>query len=95
MIVIASVSLLNTALKTWVFTQADNDFYRPRIVCPINEEGFPQKGCNEEDLTEEDVQAKEDQGAAQRQRDLAQNIAMLIVATPVFLFHFRLARRET
>lgn len=95
MIVVASVSLLNTALKTWVFTKADNDFYRPRIVCPLNEEGFPQKECNEDELTEEEKQRQEDQRVAQRQRDLAKNIAMLVVATPVFFFHFRLARKET
>ncbi|OGE80237.1 MAG: hypothetical protein A2826_03160 [Candidatus Doudnabacteria bacterium RIFCSPHIGHO2_01_FULL_43_23] len=95
MIVFASVSLLNTALKAWVFTKADSDYYSVRVACPLDEGGMPQKECDENELSEDEKQRQAEQKSAQRQRELAQNIAMLVVATPVFLFHFKLARKET
>ena len=98
MIVIASVGLINLALKSWVFTKADQDYYfNLRPTCPIDEQGNVIEGCKEPTDVELEEQEKQqsDSRSAQRQRDAAQNIAFLIVATPVFVFHFRLARKET
>ena len=41
-----------------------------------------------------DDQYAKDQRSAQKQRDAAQALAMIIVATPVFYYHWKLARKE-
>lgn len=90
MIVVAAVGLINLGLKQWVFTKADSDFYYiPRVECLAEDES-----CDPKSIDQEELQRQEDQRSAQKQRDAAQDIAMLLVATPVFVFHFRLARKE-
>ena len=98
-IVIGSVGLINLALKQWVFTKADQDFYYsyPRPTCPIDASGKTLEGCTEptaQELVEQEKQQR-DSRTAQKQRDAAQYLAMIIVGTPVFVFHFKLARKET
>lgn len=92
--IVGSIMLINMALKTWVFTKADKDFYYyPRCaeMAPAVE-GSEAKAptCDEE----EEKRRAEESRAAQKQRDAAQALAMLVVAAPVFYFHWRLARRE-
>ena len=94
-IIVGAIMLLNMALKTWIFTKADNDYYSYRL-CPAEvttPEGSTTKNvdCNEE----EEKQRAEDNRVAQKQRDAAQAIAMIVVASPVFYYHWRLARRES
>ncbi len=93
--VIGAIMLLNMALKSWVFTKADRDFYYSGPCYsskPMPVAGEPVR-CTAE---EEDQQKKmqEDNRAAQKQRDAAQALAMLIVAAPVWWFHWRLAKQE-
>lgn len=93
-LVVASISLINLGLKTWVFTKADQDFYGSKIVCPTRMPEGLEADCEEEEYTEEELQRQRDQRTARKQRDAAQAIAMIVVAAPVFVFHFRLARKE-
>ena len=55
-IIIGAQSLIDIGLKTWVFTKADNDFYNPRVVCPLTVGGERSIECDEKELTEEDLQ---------------------------------------
>lgn len=90
--VIAGIILINLAIKTWVFPKADNSIYYG--YCPAVEttaEG--NSATNPSDCTDEKY--NKNQRTAQKQRDASQALAMIIVATPVFFYHWKLARIET
>jgi hypothetical protein len=92
--VIGGIMLLNMALKTWVFTKADKDIYAyPRCAeMAVAPDGSQTKApvCDEK----EEQRRAEESRAAQKQRDAAQATAMILVASPVWFFHWRLAKRE-
>jgi hypothetical protein len=94
-LIIAGIMLINMALKTWVFTKADTNYYG---YCPVIEQTttdnstVPVKETAPRECTDEEY--AKDQRSAQKQRDAAQALAMIIVATPVFLYHWKLARKE-
>ncbi len=111
MSVIATISLLNLALKTFVFPKADmaygqrcdetgNVYYdvRPMPVAEPAKDGQP---AAKELTAEEKAERKADcervlaeQKSAERQRDLVQNLSMLIVAAPLFWIHFKWVQKE-
>jgi len=94
MIIISSYSLIDLGLKTWVFTEADNyyDYQKPVIT----EDGTEQNLTKEEIANQQtEVEARDKQSRkAQTQRDLSQYIAMLVVATPVFITHLMMIRKK-
>lgn len=92
--VIGAIMLLNLALKTWVFPKADRDYYS--AVCYSAKPAQPNLPATPCTAEEEAAQKKmnEENRAAQKQRDAAQALAMLIIATPVWWGHWRMARRE-
>ncbi len=87
--------ILNLALKTWVFPKADRDYYysgscySPRPAKPDSQPVL----CTPEEEAEQKKQSDENR-SAQKQRDAAQALAMIIVATPVWFYHWKMARRE-
>lgn len=90
-LVIASIILINLALTTWVFPKADMQYYG---YCPtVIETDFEGKEISQPRECTDEQYAK-DQRAAQKQRSAAQAIAMIIVASPVFYYHWKLARKE-
>lgn len=95
-LVIAGIMLINLALKAWVFTKADNAYYgyAPVEECATsvgNLTSVPE--CNEKNA-ENYKQEEMERRAGQKQQDAAQALAMILVATPVFLYHWKLARKE-
>jgi len=110
MTVIAAVSLVNLAMKTYILTKADGayapkcddagmTYYEPRPA-PIAVDTTSGTGVKE--LTAEEKaqrkadceKAMADQKASERQRDLAQNLSMLLVAAPLFWIHFKWVQKE-
>lgn len=110
MAVIAAVSLLNQGMKTYVFTKADsaygakcddlgNQYWEPR---PMAVETPAKEGEKSKELTAEEKAERKaacektlaDQKAGERQRELAQNLSMLIVAAPLFWVHFKWVQKE-
>ena len=88
LLIIGSVQLINLGLKTWIFTQAD--IYRDYpIVRPI-EDGKEVEQVSKEEREEYQLQEL----VSRRQRQAANAIAMILVGTPVFLYHWRIARKE-
>ena len=85
--VVGAIMLINLALKAWVFTKADQNYYA--MSCPVAPDG-KNVGCDSAQLRQ---QAKDNQ-SSQRQNTAAQALAMIIVATPVWVYHWRLARKE-
>jgi hypothetical protein len=101
-LVIGGIMLINLGLKTWVFPKADDAYYyAPTVNCsapPIaangNASNYSQPAeCNDPN-TEKQMQEELVRRTAQKQATAAQAIAMILVATPVFYYHWKLARKE-
>jgi len=99
MIVVSLYSLIDTGLRTWVFTEADSYYYEKPIM---SESVIVDANGEKRQMTEEEIQAEEarmqrqnDQSRkSQLQRDLTRNISMLIVALPLFSYHWYLVRKK-
>lgn len=109
LLVIGSVGFVNMGLKTWVFTQADQQryLYEQPMVYPVAK---LENARDNNDLTEADREeirkiiddynaakeknAKIDVVASQRQSDAAQNLALIIVGLPLYLYHWRLVKKD-
>ncbi len=98
--VVGAIMLINLVLKTWVFPKAEQAYYynpcdSRMALTPVKVDGEPKtEPCTEEERAMYDKQEKENR-SAQKQRDAAQALAMIIVATPVWWGHWRLAKRES
>lgn len=82
MMIWGSGSLVNLALKTWVFTEADSCF--SYMVVP------PGKT----DAQEVEVKNCEKQRNSNRQSEAANAISQLLVGAPVFWAFYKLAKKE-
>jgi hypothetical protein len=90
--VIGAIMLINLALKAWVFTKADMNYYSTPCVAPVTV-GNTSTGCDQATLDAQAQQAK-DQQTSQRESTAAEALAMIIVATPVWYYHWKMARKE-
>ncbi len=91
--VVGAIILLNMALKTWVFTKADrNVYYYSPCVSQVGIDGKTIE-CDEEQ-TARQRQMDDQQRSAQKQRDAAQAVAMILVAVSVWYGHWRMAKKE-
>jgi len=88
LVIIGSVQLVNLALKAWVFTKADTYV---RYPIPMAIEGEKTAQPSQEEL---ETYEKEER-SAQRQRQAASALAMMIVGTPLFLYHWSIARKRS
>ena len=89
-VIIGSVQLINLGLKTFIFTKADV-FYNYPMSAPV-----PTK---DNQIQEPDPKAVEEYQrnnlVSQRQREAANAIAMIVVGAPLFIYHWRLARKQS
>lgn len=99
-----SVMLINMALKTWIFPKADFNYYSypAKVDCQrmLAEQQADPKIYVDPSCTDPDYEAKMEERAkeertAQKQRDAAQALAMIIVAGPLWYFHWSLAKKES
>lgn len=97
-IVIGSIQLINLGLKQWIFTKADQDFYSypSSIDCASMSPEVKAKdiSCSDPNFAAKEEQRQKNSREAQKQREAATAIAMIVVGSPVFYFHFKLARKE-
>lgn len=91
-LVIASIILINLAIKTWVFPKADDNYFVG--YCPTMTEKTPDGSNISQPRECTDEQYAKNQRTSQKQRNAAQALAMIIVASPVFFYHWKLARKE-
>lgn len=91
--VIGGIILVNLGLKAWVFQKADSDIYYSAPCIPASDANGKPVGCDPDRDAQARKQAEENR-AAQKQRDAAQALAMIIIAVPVWWGHWRLAKRE-
>lgn len=91
--VVGAIMLINLALKAWVFTKADQNYYAYPTCAEINPDGSKNVGCDPATEAQQRKQA-EDNRTSQRQGDTARAIAMIVVASPVWWYHWKMARKE-
>jgi hypothetical protein len=91
--VIGAIMLINLALKAWVFTKADMNNYSYPCAQPVTDPSGKVTPCDQATLDAQKKQAQDNQTSS-RQNTAAQALAMIIVATPVWWGHWRLAKKE-
>ena len=106
MVVWSGADMINIALKTWVFTQADNYYYDGRIVCETLPTPVADPKATAPVLSREQVIAdcekqnaasvvqQEKNHIAQRQMSIVRDISMIVVAVPLFFIHWRIVRSK-
>jgi hypothetical protein len=94
--IIATVSLINLGLKTYVFTKADYPCYRPygpEIM--IKDPNGAELSQEEKDRANAEAERQcADQRASDKQRQASNAIAMLIVGLPLYAYHWITIRKE-
>ena len=99
-LVIAGIMIINLGLKAFIFTNADDNYYYPaQLVCsegknPDGSALYRDPGCDNPNYEAEQRKAEEQRRAAQKQSDASYALAMIIIASPVFFYHWKLARKE-
>jgi|SRR3989339_2272309 len=89
-VVIGAVQLISLGLKTWVLTKADVYYDYPYKPASI-----PEKEVEIQQPTEEEMaEYRKNDLSSRRQRQAATAIAMILVGSPLFFYHWRLARKE-
>lgn len=95
LIIIGSVSLVNLALKTWVFKNADSVHMYPYEKPMIEEDTDVVETEKEKEAREaEMVEYRESELRSRREQQASNAIAMILIGLPLFAYHWRLARRE-
>lgn len=110
-IAIGSIRLLDMALRTFVFREADAlERYEAPPMPTLGRLERVDEVAARADLTEEDKEAlrrsiqeyrrweerraQVDPVRARRQRDASSSLAMILVGLPLYLYHWRIIRRE-
>lgn len=94
MVVFSTADIINTVLRTYVFTKADQTYYyNAPCVAPTGnmDEKLP-VDCEKQRAL--DIKQNQDNMVAQRQRDLVRDISFIVVGIPLFAFHWRIIRRK-
>ncbi len=80
--VVGSIRLVELGLKVLVFKGADTyEYYAPRLEGEIVNQ-------------EEQKQVQDRETTRQRQRDLSASLAMIVVGTPLYLYHWKTIQKE-
>lgn len=98
LIVIGCVRLSDLALKKYVFKKAEQNINYP--IYPMK--AVPDGKTNEQALTPEEQEkynrdqkeAEEKQRESQRARTASESIAMIIVGTPLFFYHWKTIQKD-
>ena len=94
LVVIGGVRLVGLGLKTFVFTKADV-YYEYPMVRPVKVPVLEGKTEEFQQPNKEEVEAyQRDQRTANRQREAAESLAMIIVGLPLYLYHWRMVKKD-
>lgn len=98
MLVFSCVDLVNLGLKTWVFKNAEPMYSQcipgsygiktPSTVGNDIPSGPTQAECDLQDKQNKENTVRQNQSSAVR------DLSMLVIALPLFLFHFRIVQKE-
>ena len=91
MIIIASSSLINLGLKTWIFTKADRaEFYESYPIAIDSKTNVTSTAEDRERFKKD----QEERYVIQKQSEAVRSFSMLLVALPLFFFHWRLSKKD-
>ena len=82
--IIGSIQLLDLALKTYVFKVTEYSYYPE----PVKLDG--EMVVDQEEL----ARRNQEEQNSQRKRQFSNSLAMLLVATPVYLYHWATIKKE-
>jgi hypothetical protein len=92
MMAFSTADLINTLLRSYVFTHADQTFYA--YPCPM----MPSSAMGEkvDCLRDQEMSQKNEQNnrRAERERNIVRDISFIVVGLPLFLFHWHMVRRK-
>ncbi len=92
--VIGCIRLVDLGLKVYVFKGADRFSYYPSPKM-VTEPGQPTMTAEEEKQYEQEMrQSQEEDTKRQRQRDTAGALAMIVVGTPLYIYHWKTIQKE-
>ncbi len=98
LITIGCVKLVSLGLKTYIFTKADVYYEypmaRPIKIAPIKEGIYPELAEGQQPAKEEIDAYQEKQKTANRQREASESLAFIIVGLPLYLYHWRIIKKE-
>ncbi len=97
LVVIGLVSLVDLGLKAFIFTKADQPIVYPsypaRLMPPdIKENAMTPQEEEKYKADQEEAQKKQQQ--SERERSASNALAMIIIGTPLFLYHWRIIQRD-
>jgi hypothetical protein len=94
LVVIGCVQLVNLGLKAYIFTVADQ-YYNYPVAAPVPQSGKNVSTTTPTEPTDAQMQAYQDkQTKSQRESTAANALAMIIVGAPLYLYHWRVIRRD-
>ena len=85
--IIGGIQIIDLGLKTYVFKVEEFGYYP---MSPVLDE----KG-NVTQTVEEQKMMQEMEAANQRKRQISNSLAMIIVGTPVYLYHWKTIKKES
>ena len=86
--VIGSIQLVDLGIRSVVFTDVDTyNYLRPQFDC-VGE------NCVETVSKEEALMQARDEARKNRQRQLSSSLSMILIAAPLYLYHWRLIKKE-
>lgn len=84
--------MVNLGLKTFIFTKADRYFEYP-VARPISE--IADKKTQPAEPSKEQIdEFQKNQRSSQRQQDASIALAMIIIGAPLFLYHWRIIKKD-
>ena len=91
LVVIGCVQLVNLGLKAYIFTAADQ-YYAYPSPSPAPNVGVPAAPAGPTDAQLAAYQ--NEQTKSQREQTAAEALAMIIVGVPLYLYHWRVIRKD-
>jgi hypothetical protein len=97
LIVIATVRLVDLGLRVYVFKGADEAVIWPQRPVKLTPEGQETQLTpeEEENFRQQEREAQMRENQRQRQRTASNSTAMILVGLPLYLYHWRIIKRET
>ena len=96
-VVIGLVNLVDLGLKAFVFKNADQPIrypsYPAKVMSP-DSQGITMTAEEQAKYDAEQAEAEKRQRQSERERSASQALAMIIIGTPLFIYHWRMIQSE-
>ncbi|MGC9603149.1 MAG: hypothetical protein ABSF47_01615 [Minisyncoccia bacterium] len=96
-VVIGLVNLVDLGLKAFVFKNADQMIMYPSypvLVAPADVKGSVMTPVDQEKYNADQAAAQEKQRESDRERTASNALAMIIIGTPLFIYHWKIIQKD-